>query len=146
MNIFFSLSNILSIFKVLHLLLEFDPYIICKYSIFVYVGFNRKKFQLSTLQAAVIVFSSLPCIPRVLILSQTQSRNPRCWYNLFILPFLTKSSLTYIVLFILLLIRQFLKWSGVSYKGVYLGVGGTLNKCPDFFCIGTFIDRIHMKL
>ena len=29
---------------------------------------------------------------------------------------------------------------------VYIYIRGSLNKFPDFFCMGTFIDSTHMKL
>ena len=29
---------------------------------------------------------------------------------------------------------------------IYIYIQGLLNKFPDFFCMGTFIDNTHMKL
>ena len=31
-------------------------------------------------------------------------------------------------------------------KTVSIDIRGSLNKFPDFFCMGTFIDSTHMKL
>ena len=33
-----------------------------------------------------------------------------------------------------------------KYKYKYIYIQGSLNKFPDFFCMGTFIDSTHMKL
>ena len=34
----------------------------------------------------------------------------------------------------------------VLLKKMFINIGGSLNKFPDFFCMGTFIDSTHMKL
>ena len=33
-----------------------------------------------------------------------------------------------------------------SLAFLFLDIRGSLNKFPDFFCMGTFIDSTHMKL
>ena len=52
-------------------------------------------------------------------------------------------------LFISFLVDRLLElklFEDVIYIYIYIYIWGSLNKFPDFFYMGTFIDSIHMKL